>query len=378
MKFNLDDTKTTKIISETKQEAPKPGDSKGSASGRILSGKLNSDLPPIQIQVTDRGILLQSEDAKALTQFEDILRRVVGPVDSVTSAPIVYYLKYAKPDEAIRMLAELLDGMDSASEAEAGTLVNGIVSNSSGTFLGSLILSRDGNLTLTYGTMTVVADTRLNRLIAQGTANELERIEMFLKIIDKDRSITDIQIYGTSHLIELENVEAADVAVAVREAYFGRILGGNSSNPNQSPSSRNGNPSQSSRDRNSNDGRSGDDKNGGSKPKQGQKPPAPKPGGGSSLNEPRMTIAVHEPSNSLIVTAPEPLFLEVEKLVKLIDSRSVQTVEILKVRRPLANDLQMILSGEMPLPTGTGNTGSSSTNTTKSKKKTTSKSSRLP
>ncbi|MEE2641660.1 MAG: secretin N-terminal domain-containing protein [Planctomycetota bacterium] len=367
-----------KIISEIKQEARKPDDSKGSASGRILSGKLNSDLPPIQIQVTDRGILLQSEDAQALTQFEEILRRVVGPVDSVASAPIVYYLKYAKPDEAIRMLAELLDGMDSASEAEAGTLVNGIVSNSSGTFLGSLILSRDGNLTLTYGTMTVVADTRLNRLIAQGTANELERIEMFLKIIDKDRSITDIQIYGTSHLIELENVEAADVAVAVREAYFGRILGGNSSNPNQSPSSRNGNPSQSSRDRNSNDERSGDDKNGGSKPKQGQKPPAPKPGGGSSLNEPRMTIAVHEPSNSLIVTAPEPLFLEVEKLVKLIDSRSVQTVEILKVRRPLANDLQMILSGEMPLPTGTVNTGSSSTNTTKSKKKTTSKSSRLP
>ena len=66
--------------------------------------------------------------------------------------------------------------------------------------------------------------------------------------------------------------------------------------------------------------------------------------------EPKMTIAVHEPSNSLIVTAPEALFKEVEKLVKLIDTRSQQTVEVLKISRPLANDLQQILNGEMPVP----------------------------
>ncbi len=41
-----------------------------------------------------------------------------------------------------------------------------------------------------------------------------------------------------------------------------------------------------------------------------------------------MTIAVHEPSNSLIVTAPEQLFVEVEQLVRVIDTRSEQTVEI--------------------------------------------------
>jgi hypothetical protein len=42
-----------------------------------------------------------------------------------------------------------------------------------------------------------------------------------------------------------------------------------------------------------------------------------------------MTIAVHEPSNSLIVTAPEQLFKEVERLAKQIDARNEQAVEII-------------------------------------------------
>ena len=40
-----------------------------------------------------------------------------------------------------------------------------------------------------------------------------------------------------------------------------------------------------------------------------------------------MTIAVHQPSNSLIVTAPDQLFAEVQSLVEVIDARSAQTVE---------------------------------------------------
>ena len=49
-----------------------------------------------------------------------------------------------------------------------------------------------------------------------------------------------------------------------------------------------------------------------------------------------MTIAIHEPSNSLIVTAPEQLFQEVSQLVKLIDARSVQSVEIISSSKAAA------------------------------------------
>ena len=49
-----------------------------------------------------------------------------------------------------------------------------------------------------------------------------------------------------------------------------------------------------------------------------------------------MTIAVHEPSNSLIVTAPESLLVEVEKLAMSIDARGRQTIEVVA---PLNGDL---------------------------------------
>ena len=117
---------------------------------------------------------------------------IAGPFQSMPSPPVVFYLKYAKPDDAIRVLAELLDGGESAKDAVAGSHVNGYVT-SSGSFLTSFVTSRDGTTTMIAGTITVVADSRLNRLIAQGTASDIELIEDYLRIIDKDSSITSIE-----------------------------------------------------------------------------------------------------------------------------------------------------------------------------------------
>ena len=60
--------------------------------------------------------------------------------------------------------------------------------------------------------------------------------------------------------------------------------------------------------------------------------------------EPQLTIAVHDASNSLIVTAPEQLFREVEKLARLIDTRSEQMVEVLAPEN--AAVLQAVLQPE--------------------------------
>jgi hypothetical protein len=61
-----------------------------------------------------------------------------------------------------------------------------------------------------------------------------------------------------------------------------------------------------------------------------------------------MTIAVHEPSNSLIVTAPEQLFREVEKLAMLIDTQGQQTFEVIAPMNGelLESVLQRVLLGE--------------------------------
>jgi type II secretory pathway component GspD/PulD (secretin) len=283
---------------------------------RLLTTVTRSRSEPITCQITDRGLVLQSEDTDALNQFEQHLRSLGTSMKPSSSPPIAFYLKHIRPDDALRMLAELLEGGEAAKEGEAGTLINGTMTSvSSGGYLGSFLTTRDGTMTLLFGSITIVSDSRLNRLIAQGTSDDIDLIENYLKIIDKDRSITTVQTYGISHVIELKHTRAADVAEAIQEAYAGRIAegadkasaagkGGNDSNPRDA--ARNGDTRGNTRN------------------------PPPKSASQAARDlEPKMTVAVHEASNSLIVTAPPQLFAEVETLVQTIDSRGEQAVEVI-------------------------------------------------
>lgn len=305
---------------------------------RLLTSDPLAESEPIRCQVTPRGLLLQSRDTDALDQLEQLLRTVAGPTSAAPSPPVVFFLKYETPEKAIRMLAELLDGSENAMTNQAGSLVNSYVT-SSGVFLGSLVTTSDGTMTMSSGTLTVVADPRLNRIIAQGTAADIEQIEGYLRIIDKDNSITSIETHGRSHVIELENVKASEVAVILREAYATRVAGATASNaarqPNQSgqPNAGRQPQPQPDRDRERREGEQQPDSRKANS-KSGQS------GKAASSPEPKMTIAVHELSNSLIVTAPEPLFREVEQLAKLIDSRSKRSVVVIPTQNAAA---QMLL-----------------------------------
>jgi type II secretory pathway component GspD/PulD (secretin) len=330
---------------------------------RLVTTNANSPEPAIRCQVTPRGVLLQSDDTSALDRFEEHLRTIAGPADSVPSPPIVFYLKYTKAADAIRMLAELLDGGEAASEAEAGTLVNGYVSSGlTDSFLGSFVTASDGTITMTSGSMTVVADPRLNRLITQGSAADIERIEQYLLIIDKDNSITSIETYGTSHVIELVNTRASEVAAAIREAYAGRVAAaatdagaqGGKASPQQAREAAAAAAKEAAAKAK---------EQGGSK-----KAPAKQTGTKERDLEPKMTIAVHEASNSLIVTAPEQLFQEVEKLATELDSRGAQTIEVIAPINGvlLESVLQEVLLGEAPTSSaGSGDRNRSSSSATR-------------
>ena len=237
------------------------------------------------------------------------------------------------------MLAELLDGGEAAKESESGALVNGSASTLSGLFTGSILMSRDGTLTMIAGSITVVADTRLNRLIAQGTAFDIERIEGYLKIVDKDNSITSIETRGTSRVIELVHTKAAEVAAVIREAYGDRVTGGDEK---KAPATA----ADVAREAALAKAKAATEKSSGTSSKTESK----------NL-EPTMTIAVHERSNSLIVTAPDRLFEEVELLAMLIDSRSKEEVKVIDLPDGVDLDtLQRVLSGEL----STGSTSKSS------------------
>jgi type II secretory pathway component GspD/PulD (secretin) len=315
-----------------------------SENAQLLTGDLRSQEAAIRCQFTPRGLILQSEDTKALDQFEDHLVTIAGPVDSTPSPPVVFYLKYTRPDDAIWMLAELLDGSEASLSGESGSLVNGFVAGSSANFSGSLVSSREGTTTMIAGAITVVADSRLNRLIVQGTSNDIDQIEGYLKIIDKDTSITSIETYGTSHVIELVYSRASEVADAIRSAYEGRVTGNVPGIGQPQPGSQQ--PGQAGQP---------------TAPQPQEKPTNDKKSAGKELVakpaktlEPKMTIAIHEPSNSLIVTAPDQLFREVEQLAKIIDSRSQKSVRLVKVPESVAiESLQEIFSGGVRKGSGT-------------------------
>jgi type II secretory pathway component GspD/PulD (secretin) len=318
-------------------ETPAPGkvDARLNATNSQMLTAAQNESSAIRLQMTPRGLMLQSEDPAALDRFEEHLRAITGPLDSMPSPPVVFYLQYTKADDALRFLADLLDGGEAAMEGQAGSLVNGFLS-SSGSMLGSFLTTRDGVMTLTAGTsMSVVADTRLNRLIVQGSASEVEQVEAYLKIIDRSNGLADVKTYGQSHVIELANIKAAEMASVIREAFAGRVVAsttGQTGQPGQQP----GQPRAPQKP----DPREAD-----SKSKKGAAPQKSTP---ARNLEPKMTIAVHEPSNSLVVTAPDQLFEEVERLVKVIDFRGEQTIEVVAPANGLVYEtlLQQVMLGE--------------------------------
>lgn len=288
----------------------------------------SADMAPIQCQVTPRGLLLHSSDAEALDRFEALVRVISGPKDVATTKPIIFYLQHTKADDALRMLTKLIDGGESAKESEAGTLVNGYLSAQSSFLAGSYLSTAEGTLTLTSGAMTVVADTRLNRLIAQGTTTDITTVEYYLRIIDKEDGITDVLTHGHSRVIELVNIRASEAADVIRQAFGSRVA---------------------SNDKDAGGGSSGGLPAGDARPSkedaQAQQLAAAAKASQPKDLAPTMTVAVHEASNSLVVTAPESLLTEVQSLVSLIDSRGERTIEVLTPTNVLA--VEAALEGMM-------------------------------
>jgi type II secretory pathway component GspD/PulD (secretin) len=265
---------------------------------------------PIRSQVTPQGIVIESDDPEALQRFEEHLKSIGGVDASTQMQAVVFYLKYSTADDATRLLADLLDGTVSLADAAANSsLVNGLVPSATSSFLGSYLRSGDGAMVVSAGTTTVISDARLNRLICLGSAADIELIEQYLRVIDKDESITDVATRGISKVIDLEFTKAEEVAAAIRDAYVGRIALTTKQQQAQQADAKS-------------------QRGGGNDADQKEKQNNLQT---SRSKEPEMTVAVHESSNSLIVRAPKQLLAEVEELIRELDQRGATAVEVLSL-----------------------------------------------
>jgi len=318
--------------------------------GRTITSALGND---IVVELTADGIIIASDDTEALDRFESLLRQLIPPGTTLTDRQItVFYLKYVKSDVAKSLVQEIMSGGEDSS-AGLGSLVSDATSSLMGGGLMGMILggggdsgTGDSSTFSASGTVSIVSDPRLNALVVQANDEDLAMIDSLLGIIDKEGSETVVETQGKPRLIPVTYVNAEDIANILKEVYAGRI-------------------------------------NGASGGQQQQRQPSPEDlikalrggggggrGGGeqAAKSEPaKLSIGVDNTSNSIIVSAPEPLFKEVEELVMTLDQAGTQTQQQIEVRTlHLANPdvvnsaLQAILGESVSTSTSSNSGGSNS------------------
>ena len=269
----------------------------------------------IVVTMTPTGMIVVSDDPAALAEFEKMMRTLTDQTSLGSDQPTVFWLKFAKADDAASLVTKILGGSD-ASSSGGGGLAGSMLGELGGGMIGGLLgiggggSESSGPVLTTTGSVSIIPDGRLNALIVQANPIDMRMIEMVLEVIDREESPEDVQTTSRPQVIPVIYQSAADVSTIVKGVYAERTADQNSQQRQPSPQDfinalRGG--------RGGGGGGGGDDK--GSKP-------AP------------ITIAVDAKSNSLIVSAPPQDFEDIRELVEAIDAGGIsseETVEIISI-----------------------------------------------
>jgi type II secretory pathway component GspD/PulD (secretin) len=296
---------------ETAIPADPPAEKKPDGSGDIV------------ITMTPGGMVIASDDPIALSDFEQMMRTLSDQTALSAAEPTVFWLKYTKAPEAADLITKILGGDSGGSGGGGGGLAGSIMGELGGGMLGGLLgIGGDGggagassSILTTTGSVSIVADGRLNALIVQANSVDMQTIEMILEVIDREESPEDVRTTSKPQLIPVIYQSAADVANIVKSVYAERS--------GEQGGGRGGQPQVSPQDlinalRGGGGGRGG------------------RGGGNEQATKPApVIIAVDTRSNSLIVTAPPQDVEDIRELVEAIDEggmQSEETVEIVSLK----------------------------------------------
>jgi type II secretory pathway component GspD/PulD (secretin) len=291
-------------------EVASPSDTKAAPQTTINVGGAD-----IVVQFTPAGMIVASDDTAALDAFQSLMDSVAAPSALASDLPTIIWLKYIKADVAAELISSVLGGAESsissAVDSVAGGLGGGMLGLLGG--LGGLgggggDTSASKSVLTSTGSVNIVPDARLNALIVQANAVDLQMIELILEKVDIAESPEDIEIAAKPALIPVIYQEADDVANIVKSLLGDRIAGA------QSAGGRGGGGQPSPQEfiaalrGGGRGGRGG--------------------GGDSGTSEPsKISIAVDAKSNSLVVIATPQDFKEIEELVRKLDQSSMVNEE---------------------------------------------------
>ncbi len=325
------------------------------------------ELPPINISMGPAGLVITCEDPKVLEDFVSLVKTLASRQNGAQREYTVYYLKYAKAQVASELLNQIFSGGSSSSSSSGGgglmnSLAGAAFGDVGGGLVGSLLGfgggggSSDAPAKLTgSGTITIVPETRLNALFIQANPTDLEMLEQILKVIDQAQSPEDVTVINKPRLIPVYYTTAEEVAAVVKSVYAERM------SPAGGGQQRQPNPEDFIRALRG--GRGG--------------------GGGNDSRRQaedtqKMSIGIDTRTNSLVVTAPEPLFNEVKSLVAQLDQEQpagTESMRIVTLKNTSPAAVQQALTqivgpeflkGSKPATLGTGSTGSITTSTQRS------------
>lgn len=278
--------------------------------------------PPVVVSASPGGLMITSEDTEALTRLEDLIRMLSD--ESVLGKQMkVYYIKNATAEVVAQTLKSIM-GTGSYSTDDA-SLPN-IESEDAAAVVALLEAGMSYEATSSW---SVTVEPRLNALLIQANPVDHWTIEKLLPLLDQENpSGNDIKRLSKTRMIPLFNMPAEDALTSV-EKIFAANLESATGGAGAAAANRGGGRQQQQQGQR------------GNMPMPPMIPGMPGGPGGDMMQqimarmgggrggaqtsttlreEPqKMTLAVDNRSNSLIVYSPEALFLEVETVVRMLD-----------------------------------------------------------
>jgi type II secretory pathway component GspD/PulD (secretin) len=287
--------------------------------------------PPIAVSVGPGGIWIAGHPDE-LDRFEELLRTLSNDAILQTQTTEFYAIKNAKADTLKSLLSSILGYSSSSSSVSSSDATLG---GSSDPLVAYVSNALGGTKIQATGSYEIIVEPQANMLIINANKVDHLTIQKLLPILDRIAKNDDVLIRSKPHFIVLANMRAEDAQTIVQSVFTENL---------QNNSGNGGNNASRSGSNQRGDGSSRTP--GGFAAAYGDGPPTPgggmmlgggNPGdfirqiiesrnGGSRSQQQvaqveveKMTLAVEASTNSLIVYAPESLFLRVEEFVKQLD-----------------------------------------------------------
>ena len=291
---------------------------------------------PIEVRVTDQGLVIYGDDLDAVDDLEAMILDVISD-DGVLDLPSFFYLDKRQVSE-VKTLLEGIFGLSSGGGGGGGgggitDFIGGAVKNAVGGGLGDILgLGGDGGgggggsdfsgsgIELEGEDVQFSMDVRTNMLIVIGaTSNDLDYIGELIDLFDIDSPPQDPNLSGKMYSIPVKYRDAMDMKTLVETQYSDLIRssgGGGAAQGNQQ-NVQEQLQQQVLRQLGGGGNRRGGRAGGGG-------------GGNAQSEQPKATLGVDEINNSLLVTGPEFIYLKVLDMVERIDVKLDRDTTMLK------------------------------------------------